>query len=59
MKRRRLWHIIRKTKVIEELVGLLASMMIIAIFLTRLEPGIASYGEAYGIHFSSNNYWFW
>lgn len=45
MKRRRLWHIIRKTKVIEELIGLLASMMIIAIFLTRLEPGIATYGD--------------
>ncbi len=45
MKSRRLWHIIRKTKVIEELIGLLASMMIFAIFLTRLEPGIMSYGD--------------
>jgi len=45
MKRRRLWHIIRKTKVIEELIGLLASMMIIAMFLTRLEPGIVTYGD--------------
>lgn len=45
MKRRRLWHIIRKTKVIEELIGLLTSMMIFAIFLTRIEPNIQTYGD--------------
>lgn len=45
MNRRRLWHIIRKTKVIEEFTGLLFSMLIFAIFLTRLEPGIQTYGD--------------
>lgn len=45
MKRSKLWHIIRKTRVIEELLGLLSSMMLFAFFLVRLEPGITTYGD--------------
>ncbi len=45
MNRSKLWNIVRKTKVIEELLGLLSSMMIFAFFLVRIEPGITSYGD--------------
>lgn len=51
-RRRRLWHIIKKTKVIEELVGLLISMVLFAILLARLEPGIATFGDGFWYTFS-------
>ena len=51
-RRRRLWHIIRKTKVIEELVGLLISMVLFAILLARLEPGVATFGDGFWYTFS-------
>jgi voltage-gated potassium channel len=45
MKHRRLWHIIRKTKVIEELSGLFALMLVFAFILNLVEPHIESYGD--------------
>lgn len=45
MRRRRLWHIIRKTKVIEELSGLFALMLVFAFILNLAEPNIESYGD--------------
>jgi voltage-gated potassium channel len=44
-QKRRLWNIIRKTKVIEEMSGLLISMIIFAFLLVRIEPNINSFGD--------------
>ncbi len=45
MKQRGLWRIIRKTKVIEELTGLFIMMLLFALILTAVEPGIKTYGN--------------
>ncbi len=45
MKRKRLWHIIRKTKVIEEMSGLLLLMLVFALILKGVEPNINTYGD--------------
>ncbi len=46
MKRKRLWHIIRTTKVIEELSALFVMMLMVALVLVWVEPGITRYGDA-------------
>lgn len=51
-KQRRLWHIIRTTKVIEELIGLFVLMMIVSVVLNRVEPGISNFGDALWFSFS-------
>lgn len=46
MKQRRLWHIIRTTKVIEEMIGLFMLMVIFSLLLHLVEPNIESFGDA-------------
>lgn len=52
MKRKRLWHIIKTTKVIEELIILSITMLIFALILRLIEPNIASFGDALWYTFS-------
>lgn len=51
-KHRRLWHIIRTTKVIEEVVGLFVLMVIVSLVLSRIEPGITNFEDALWFSFS-------
>jgi hypothetical protein len=44
-QRRKLWHIIRKTKVIEEFSGLLFTILIFSFLLARIEPNIQTFGD--------------
>jgi voltage-gated potassium channel len=52
MKRKRLWHIIKATKVIEELVILSITMFIFAFVLLLVEPHITTFGDAIWYTFS-------
>lgn len=52
MKRKRLWHIIKTTKVLEELVILSITMVIFAFILLLIEPEITSFGDALWYTFS-------
>lgn len=44
-QKRKLWHIIRKTKVIEEFSGLLITIILFAFLLVRIEPNIDTFGD--------------
>lgn len=52
MKRKRLWHIIKTTKVIEELIILSVTMLLFALILHLIEPNITSFGDALWYTFS-------
>lgn len=52
MKRKRLWHIIKTTKVIEELVILSITMFVFAFVLLLVEPNIITFGDAIWYTFS-------
>lgn len=46
MRRKRLWHIIKTTKVIEEFIALCVTMFIFAFILMLIEPNIDTFGDA-------------